>query len=296
MDEKIRKNSLGYFEVAVKPDPAELKAYYAEKYYQTAQGSYETVYTSEEKDYFGNKIEQKLIATYPYLTLPSNFDEKPRFLDVGAGEGWALSHLTAKGWECLGLDYSDHGCRSQNLHVAEKLMVGDIYDQLDKLVDQRKKFHLILLDNVLEHVIDPLALLNQLSRLLEDGGCLVVEVPNDFSKLQQHLIEEECVESEYWVALPDHLSYFSPEGLESLAKAAGWSVKSMMTDYPIELFLLNEHANYVKDRSVGKAAHSARVAAENFFHKISPEKTVVLYQSLAELGIGRTITAVMSRD
>jgi SAM-dependent methyltransferase len=289
---KVVKNEYGFYEVAEKPSPEALQAYYAEKYYQTSQGSYEKSYSPAEQSYFRAKIEQKHLVAKPHVTLA--VDRSPRFLDVGCGEGWSLAYFAEAGWDCIGLDYSDFGCKNQNPRVVECLRVGDIYNNLATLAQAGERFDLILLDNVLEHVIDPGALLVTLRSLLNPQGALVVEVPNDFSPLQQHLLEAGHIDTPFWIVVPDHLSYFGAEGLTALAEAMGWSVQGLMTDYPIDLGLVNPHTNYIKDRSVGKATHLARVEIENLIHKLSPEKAVALYSALADLGLGRALTAVLT--
>jgi SAM-dependent methyltransferase len=288
----VFKNQHGFYEVKEKPSPEDLQKYYAETYYQTAQGSYEKVYSDSEKQYFHAKIEQKHIAARPHLSITPG--DLPRFLDVGCGEGWALAYFASNGWDCVGLDYSDFGCKSQNPDVVQNLLAGDIYANVTTMIASEEHFDLILLDNVLEHVIDPGALLQSLRKLMKQQGVLIVEVPNDFSPLQQHLLERGHIDMPFWVAPPEHLSYFGPEGLTALAEATGWKVQSLMTDYPIDFNLVNPSTNYIKDRGVGKPCHLARVEIENLLHSISPEKTVALYSAFAALGIGRGLTAVMT--
>lgn len=291
MSAKLVKNGLGYYELEVRPTQDELKAYYADKYYQSAQGSYEISYSDEEKSYFRNKTAQKLLTATPFLRMPSG--RAARFLDVGTGEGWSLAYFSSLGWDCVGLDYSSFGCAAQNPQVAGCLKVGDVYENLAGLINAGEQFDLILLDNVLEHVLDPLELLVELRALLQPGGSLVVEVPNDFSILHQYLLERGQVDHPFWVAAPDHVSYFGPEGLVALAREAGWDVKDLTSDYPIDLCLINPLTNYVKDRSLGKSCHKARVETENLLHTISPEKTIALYRALADIGLGRVLTAFL---
>lgn len=294
MTTQVKKSEYGYFELVERPTPDALKAYYAEKYYQDAEGSYEVAYSDAEKAYFRNKIAQKLLAASRYISLPT--DRPPRFLDVGAGEGWALAYFQELGWECVGLDYSSFGCASQNPAVQEHLIAGDIYESLRDLVSAGQHYDLILLDNVLEHVLDPSGLLVELRGLLELHGALIVEVPNDFSALQEHLLDKGHIDSRFWVVSPDHISYFSPDSLAALARSVGWEVRTMMTDFPIDFSLVNPLTNYVRDRQLGKPCHATRVEMENLMHAISPEKTVALYQALADLGLGRALTAILSRS
>jgi len=287
MDSRVKRNSLGYYELVDKPSQEELEEYYR-AYYQNTKGAYENAYTDEEIAYVKNKIAQK------YLTicqrLPKNNKQGHSLLDVGAGEGWALAYFKDRGWSVTGLDYNNYGCQKFNPKISKHLRTGDVYKGLVKLKAEGTKFSVIWLNNVLEHVLDPKTLLIELKDLMERKGILMIQVPNDFSVLQDHLIKQGHIEEPFWVVSPDHISYFTPDSLTRFCEKVGWKKITLIGDYPIDLNLINPNTNYAKDKTRGKSCHSARVEIENLLHKISPEKTITLYTALADLGLGRDIT------
>ncbi len=285
----IVKNEFGFYEVAEKPSPEALRAYYTEKYYQNAKtDTYSRAITEEEKIYKYNKVEQRF--RYLENKVDADFEESPAFLDVGCGEGFALHYFKQRGWSVTGLEYSSYACSFFHPDCCDDLITGDIAENLSDLADRRDVYDLIWLDNVLEHVRDPLQLLNQVRQL----GCfLVVEVPNDFSPLQMALLEAGKIDREFWVSLPDHLSYFNKEGLLNIAEQSGWKPVGVLADFPIDWFLANDHSNYVENRTVGKQAHYARVAIDLLMHEESVAKTNRLYETLADLGMGRQIVAFL---
>jgi hypothetical protein len=57
-DEIIVRNEYGFFEIKNKPSQKELQEYYANKYYQEGQGSYELSYDKVEIKYLLDKIEK----------------------------------------------------------------------------------------------------------------------------------------------------------------------------------------------------------------------------------------------
>jgi hypothetical protein len=114
-------------------------------------------------------------------------------------------------------------------------------------------------------------------------------VPNDFSVVQRTLWEEGLIDRPYWVRVPDHINYFSLEGLDNLMTEAGFTRYRAGCDYPIDFDLFNERTNYVKHPEV-KASHRARLKIENMLHRISIPKTADLYEKMAEMGLGRNIT------
>ncbi|MDH5471996.1 MAG: class I SAM-dependent methyltransferase [Gammaproteobacteria bacterium] len=291
---ELIKNKYGYYEISNKPTADDLAEYYTKKYYQNGQGEYDAAgkYTDEEVLYFHNKIEQKYIASIE--VCPDLLKSNKAFLDIGAGEGWALSYFSKKGWQCLGMDFSDYGCANNNPDQITNLLLGDIYSNLLSLCENQRKFDIVLIDNVLEHVIDPLQVLKNIRSLVAENGVLIIEVPNDFSVIQNELFEKKYVADRYWVAYPDHLSYFNKQGLQSLVADAGWKVKKIFSAYPIDFNLFNENTNYIVNRDVGKSCHHSRVAIENILHSVSVEKTIKLYEAMAEMGLGRDIIMIMS--
>ena len=293
MFEKVKKNKYGFYEVENKPTEEELNEYYSKKYYQDPTGTYQKEYSKEDVEYMRNKIAQRFLILMKYLKVST---EVKNFLDIGCGEGWALSFFKSKNWEVTGLDYSDFGCQKQNPDCLKSLKTGDIYRNLQLLISEGKKFNVIWLDNVLEHVLDPLMLIQKCGLLLEDDGILIIDVPNDFSLIQQCLYDEGLVNKPYWVAIPDHLSYFNKEGLAFLCKDAGFVSEYFLTAYPVDFNLFNQNTNYVNDPIKGKACHKARVKIENILHSISPDKTNELYQILAEMGLGREIIGFFKKQ
>ncbi len=283
----ITLNSFGFHEVTDKPSAAELQNYYSQKYYQETKGTYEKAYQPHELAYINHKIEQKLFVLQQNFSF--NNVENPSVLDIGAGEGWVLGYLKEKKWSVTGLDFSSFGCQAFNPDCLENLIIGDIYQNIQILVEQGKKYEVIWLDNVLEHVLNPLELLQDCQKLMEPNGALVIEVPNDFSRLQQYLKETGAIDNDFWVALPDHLSYFNRTGLINLASAANFTEVFTMADFPIDFALINPDTNYIKDRAKGKNCNQARLHLDNLMHEVSVEKTVAYYKALADLGMGRQI-------
>jgi hypothetical protein len=125
--------------------------------------------------------------------------------------------------------------------------------------------------------------------MANDRAALVIEVPNDYSALQLQLLEKGTISKPFWLTIPDHISYFTAEGLKQVCQAAGWNQHLLMSDFPIDFFLTNPYTNYVEDRLRGPACHQSRVLIDNMMHQTSIPATVQYYTSLAELGMGRQL-------
>jgi len=287
MAEIVKNQKAGYFEVENKPTEEELKAYYQKEYYQDDHGSYAQAYPTTELNFKDNKIKVKANIAKKYL--PNNSGKN--ILDVGCGEGFVLKYFKAEGWEIKGLDFSKFGCINHNSNVAENVIEGNIYENLDRLVVQGEKFDLIWLDNVLEHVIDVERLLDVCKKLSYGHSVLTITVPNDFSKMQMALLDEGKIKKDFWVKTPDHLSYFTAPTLKKQLALSGWNTKSIIADFPIDWFLTNDAANYMENKSFGKPAHHSRIWLYNHIVENNDIDAVVqFFESLANIGMGRNIT------
>lgn len=293
MKPEVSLTKYGYYELKNKPSKKELEKYYSEKYYQDSKGAYQKSYSKEEQEFILNKSKRKHCIINK--SIPNNKKEKT-LLDIGCGEGWALKYFHENGWNVTGLDYSIFGCESLNPEVKNKVIVGDIYNSLANLIKDGKKYDVVILDNVLEHVLEPFDLMCQLQSVVIDNGVLIIEVPNDFSVLQDYLMKTNHIEQKFWIVSPDHISYFNKEGIENIGAEAGWQMNFLSTDYPIDIHLINENTNYNKDKTKGKSVHFARVEIENLFDQISTEHTNELYMKFAQMGLGRNLIAYFTKQ
>jgi len=284
-------NKYGFYTLKNVPSDEEREAYYREKYYQESKSIYEKKYTDDELRFFETKLEQKLLLINEHTT-PRN---GRLLIDIGCGEGFALSFFKKRGFSILGLDYTTSGLENHNRDVLDNVIVGDVYKGIDDLILSGRAFDVVNMDCVLEHVPDPYVLLKKVYELVANDGVVFITVPNDFSMIQKYLFDNQIITKPYWVESPDHVSYFNNDGLKNVCDAAGFLCVDMLSAYMNEFFLLNPRTNYVEDKSTGKSCHYVRVAQENLFHSISPAKTIAMYRSLGDMGIGRVIIGVFKK-
>lgn len=161
-------------------------------------------------------------------------------LDVGAGIGQFLSAAKASYREVYGTEVS-----ASAVAIAKQKYGLDLFHgSVEELAQQGKRFSNITLFHVLEHVPDPRAMLKTCHSLLEDGGCLVIAVPNElaslrgFKKRLSGKLRKE--HNRGLLGLPRltldgsiqeiHLSHFTPSVLRRLVQATGFSVVANTLD------------------------------------------------------------------
>ncbi len=287
MYSQLIRHELGFMTVSEKPSSSDLQKYYSEKYYQQGLGSYDTSYTDEEISYFNAKIAQR------YHLIKRYFKDSGSFLDVGCGEGFALNFFKNKGWNSQGLDFSSAGVTAQNPQCINLLKTGNIFDLLSAEVESGKRYDIIWLQNVLEHVLDPVGLMRSLKQLILPSGGLIITVPNDFSLAQEGAMQKGHVAREFWVTPPDHLNYFNHRSLLNMTNVIGWDCLEILGDFPVDWFLFNPNSNYIEDKSLGKSAHFARVEIENILHKQPIDDLINFWAAAGRLGVGRDLTVLL---
>ena len=293
----------GYKVFREPPNQIELNSYYAENYYQNPvkSSTYQIDYSTEENLERSLKIQllYEFIHSHLSESLESNSNnssvsiQSKKFLDVGCGEGFVLKFFKDSGWEIVGVDFSTHGIRTKNPELESFIIQGDVYEELNSLKEKSSKFNVIFLGNILEHVLDPIALIDQLKKLVEKHGLLVITVPNDFSDLQRFLLNNNLVNEEYWIGYPDHLNYFNLDNLSRLLSDKNLPVIDQFSDFPIEWFLVNSNSNYISNKLKGKDAHNARIAIATLINSSKNlDAKMNFWRSLSALGMGRTITTI----
>ncbi len=281
----IIENKLGYFSIKDLPTSLELEQYYSEKYFQNDGGNYSRTYTADELQYFTNSAH---VTKFIYDDLYNHRLMKNSLLDVGTGEGFFANYFLENDWDVRTLDYSSDGLKQHNPSLLTTLIQGDIFKSLEKLIEEQKSFNIINLSNVLEHVIDPVRILEKFKFILSEKSILRISVPNDYSKFQEFLLNKNYT-SNTWLCPPDHLHYFTFDSLGKLLESLNYEIIISMGEFPIEVFLSNESSSYVKNKDNGKYAHKSRVEVDNFLFNQGLEKYINYYKACAEIGFSRQV-------
>lgn len=135
-----------------------------------------------------------------------------RYLDIGCSVGTLLHQFTCRGWNSVGLDFDEDAIRiaCEAGFDARQTSVED--SRLEKA-----SFDYITLMDVIEHVLQPGALVQTIFDLLKPGGVLKIKTP--------------CVDSlpyyqygRQWTSSDTHLIYFSRKTLAGLLRDKGFEI------------------------------------------------------------------------
>jgi SAM-dependent methyltransferase len=211
-----------------------------------------------------------------------------RVLEVGCGLGELLDFLRAEGFDAEGLDPAATAidavrARGITAHLGH-------FEALAEGALAAERYDAILFPSVAEMFRDPVRAFRCAHDLLVPGGIVIVRCGNDGNPLQRAAVDHLGA-PEWWVAVPDHLNYFTFESMRCVLTAAGLDVVHEQGDFPMELWLLLGF-DYLSDRALGKECHERRV---RFEMTVPVELRRRIYTALASAGVGRTMFVVARR-
>jgi 2-polyprenyl-3-methyl-5-hydroxy-6-metoxy-1,4-benzoquinol methylase len=166
-----------------------------------------------------------------------------RLLDVGCGRGLIMDYFGSRGFEVSGIDISPKAVHA----VREKGYEAHLLDIEQEEFDGR--YDIILCLEVLQQLHDPAKALTRLATIVEDGGELVVSLPNEFHIVSR--LELLFGMSHIGDYRHSHIRLFSPARCEDLFREAGlmivgrrfvpiippkWKFLSTMFKNPTELW------------------------------------------------------------
>lgn len=157
-------------------------------------------------------------------------------LDIGCGTGAFLNLMQQSGWHVTGLE-PDEGARA----IANKKYGLSVLPSGSLHLLPQNNFHAVTLWHVLEHVHDLHGYLEQIVRLMGEGGHIFIAVPN-YTSLDAGIYQQ------HWAAydVPRHLYHFSPEAMRSLVQQHGLKLEKM-TAMPFDAFYISLLSEKYKD-------------------------------------------------
>jgi 2-polyprenyl-3-methyl-5-hydroxy-6-metoxy-1,4-benzoquinol methylase len=148
-----------------------------------------------------------------------------KILEVGCGQGVLLERLSQH-HDVWGLEFNIEAARGGE---ARGLRIFPTTVEAFRANNQQLTFDVVAFFQVLEHLEDPEAFLNQITKLLNPGGCVFLSIPNP-ERCRPMLEREIC---DY---PPHHLTRFSKKGVMRLLNRAGLQVvKSLDEPVPADL-------------------------------------------------------------
>lgn len=145
-----------------------------------------------------SEFETHLFSNY----IPKGFEKAGTLLDVGSGIGTFMSIAKEFGWDVNGIEFNKCSVEIAQNRYGLDIQLGSFYNLENYF--KNKKFDLISMNHVFEHILDPKQYIEYMIKFLKPNGCLLISVPNILADDFRNL-------GPMWdyLHIPNHISYFS---------------------------------------------------------------------------------------
>ncbi len=216
----------------------------------------DTTYAAKTDNYFENTRPE--MQTY----IPAS---AKRMLEVGCGNAaFAASVKRARPMHVTAIEGYAPAAEAAQPRV-DRLLAMPLEEALPLLAGEQ--FDCIVMNDVLEHLIDPWAALKQLRPLLSPSGVVVASIPNIryFEVFKQYFLEGQWKYQRDGVMDRTHLRFFTRKSMVDLFEDSGYTMQSIvgingMSGFPFKFAVLNwlmrnalDDARFIQFACVAKA-------------------------------------------
>ncbi|NNM94933.1 MAG: class I SAM-dependent methyltransferase [Bacteroidia bacterium] len=227
-----------------------------------------------------------------------------KLFDLGAGWGHFLLAGRMLGYEVSGIEISEQPF----LYAKNDLKLPVDHIDFFEMPDSNK-FDIITMWDVLEHIDRADTVVEKCARMLQPGGCLIIQVP----QIDSYIAKKQGAD---WGMMGlDHVNYFSKQTLTRLLEKNGFRVKTIRSSFEIKLFImytifpfinkLKKKKNETGSAAVNQGGTNISANRQSFFNRFTSAPKWVLhifilfhnmvYNTLSALNIGEEMIVVAER-
>lgn len=172
------------------------------------------------------------------------FDDNLNYLEIGAGDG-AFAEAVKSKWPSTTVTLVEPDLNTKNLRKG--IIDSICFNNLEELYkdDQSKKYDIICLFHVLEHILDPVDFLKKIVRLMHQDSYIVIEVPSLYDPLI-HLYS--CEEYKNFYFQSQHPFIYSDKSIQRLLEFVHIK-KNKVISY--QRYGLENHLNWLINKKPG---------------------------------------------
>lgn len=150
--------------------------------------------------------------------------DRGKALDIGCGLGEMLSIFKENGWDTLGVEFNPFASNYARENFGVSVINKSVYD-----FDGSNKFDVIMMWGVLEHLYDPMKILDKCHSLLSKDSLLVLEVPSSDSFLVRYA-EVTRRKFDRIIEGDKHLMLFSVNSFKGMLEKCGFQCRKLVSN------------------------------------------------------------------
>lgn len=164
----------------------------------------------------------------PFVELLKMVGNGKRVLEVGPGVGHVTKQLTQQGCTVTCIE-KDKNMSDMAKEFCAHMIVGDVESHAIGRQLSTEQFDVITFGDVLEHLRDPVEVLNNLRPLIAPAGCLVASIPNVAHRsLRLSLLFGEFDYADTGLLDRTHLRFFTIRTIEKMMNESGFKIVDMV--------------------------------------------------------------------
>ena len=149
-----------------------------------------------------------------------------RVIDVGCGAGAFAASLKSlpQVEEVWGVEINE-AVGQMAREQLDRVLIGDISELLEQLPE--KYFDAVFFNDVLEHMVDPYSLLEQIKKHLAPGASVLISLPNVryIRNLFDFLVHKDWQYQDRGILDRTHLRFFTKKSAERMIADAGYQLQ-----------------------------------------------------------------------
>ncbi len=255
----VKCNSCGLVQVNPQPDFEEVLKYYSNEYFtKRSDRGYDNYYSEKIKSEI-ERVFMLNLKDLDFFDWESSLGNSKSSIDIGCAAGYFVQFLKGRGWDSSGIEIAEgpatFGRKTLGLNIYQE-------DFLSWDPHLQNTFDLITLWASIEHLHKPKETLEKIYKHLKPDGRMILSTCRYGLQAKLNGI------SWRYLNVPEHLYYYSLEGILTLCSQLGFESKkcitygSGMTNHANAGFFFKS-TKYVLDRAV-KWFHQGDMMALHF--------------------------------
>lgn len=168
----------------------------------------------EDSENIFQRINQSLARNKLCRQVEKRTKQKGILLDVGCATGIFLDGMRQRGWQVRGVEPNQDAAQ----YAQDRFGLDVFPGYLHEVKLESDTFDVVTIWDVLEHVPDPHAFVNDIYRVLKPGGLIIANLPNGEAW-------ERYLFGKYWVGweIPRHYRTFTPTSIKNFLTGQGFT-------------------------------------------------------------------------
>ena len=192
----------------------------------------EEIYFEEAKFIFSGKKKHHRDRNYEYeIKKIKQFKSSGELLDIGSSMGFFLRKARDAGFKVQGVEPSP----SLSKIAVEQFKLEILNQYLEKAALPEKKFDIITMIDVFEHVTNPRELLTHAKKILRDDGIICIKVPNgNYNLLKLKLAKFSGRETKHDIFDSyEHVVHYTKKTMLQTLDHSGLKIEKIIIPIPI---------------------------------------------------------------